>query len=145
MEGQKITVEQLDGLCLDLFDKREQKNKLQEQLKAVQADLDSLESKIIAVMDETEKEKIHVKGKGLIYTTDRFTVPTPKNLDDKKKFFKHLTERGIFFEMVSVNSQTLNTFYKSEMENAVARGDVDFKLPGIGEPSHVRTLSVRKG
>lgn len=139
-----VTVAGFRELCLAFLDQRAKKDDATAALKVEETKLRDLEGKLLMHMEETEQEQVHIPGRGKIHTVDRFTVPVPKNMDDKKAFFKHLTERGIFFEMASVNSQTLNSFYKSEMEAAIARGDSDFKLPGIAEPSHIRTLSVRK-
>jgi hypothetical protein len=90
-------------------------------------------------------EKFYVEGHGLLHTVDRFTVPVPKTIEQKKQFGKYLQEKGIFWELMSVNSATLNSFHKTELEAAISRGDVDFKLPGIGDPSHIRTLNIKKG
>lgn len=139
-----IGLTQFDGICKQFFDQRATVQGIKDKLKEEQEKLDVLESQLLHIMEETNREKVHVAGHGLIYTVDRFTVQTPKSLDDKKRLFKYLTDKGIFFEMASVNSQTLNSFYKTEMEQAVSEGNVDFKIPGVGDPSHIRTLSVRK-
>jgi hypothetical protein len=48
--------------------------------------------------------------------------------------------------MLTVNHQTLNSFYKSKVEEVLANGgsptDV---LPGVGEPQVHTTVAMRKG
>lgn len=143
-EQQSVALQDLNNTAKKFFEQKAKIAKMKEDQKAQQEILDDLESKILSVFEAHEMEKLHIPGHGLLYETARFTVPTPKSLDDKTKFFDYLKERGIFFEMASVNSQTLNSFYKAELERAVAEGNSDFKLPGIGEPSHVKSLSSRK-
>jgi hypothetical protein len=45
--------------------------------------------------------------------------------------------------MISINSQSLNSFYKSELEIAKEQGNVGFKIPGIAEPEVYWTLGMR--
>ena len=132
-------------LCTSVFEQRAKVDERKALLKEEQEKLDELEAKILATMEELDEDKVHVAGYGLLYTTTRFTVRVPKELADKRQLFEHFRERGIFDEMVSVASPTLNSYYKTEMEAAIAKGDVDFKIPGVGEPTHIKTLSVRKG
>lgn len=142
---ESITLEKFERLCIELFKQRAVVDEASEKHKIETNKMEELKSKILSFMEQNEKDKYPVKGHGLIYTVDRFTVPTPKSTDDKKKFFGYLEKKGIFLEMASVNSATLNSFYKTEMEIAIAKGNVDFAIPGIGEPSHVRTINLRKG
>jgi hypothetical protein len=139
-----VTLQDFEKLCVELFKQKVVCDEKKELLKHETDKYDDLEAKVMAHMEANDKDKQHVKGFGLLYTVDRFTVTVPKDLEAKKALMKHFTEKGIFFEMVTVNSATCNSYYKSEMEAAVARGDVDFKVPGLGEPKHVRTLSMRK-
>jgi hypothetical protein len=141
----KITLEDFKKTCTELFAQRTKVDEMTALLKVEADKLDDLKSKVLVCLEQHEMEKYHVEGFGLIFTSERFTVPTPKSVEAKKEFGKYLQKKGIFWELMSVNSQTLNSFYKTEMEAAIAKGDVDFKVPGIGEPSHMRVLNVRKG
>lgn len=128
----------------EYVDLRQQKSALAAQAAAIQEQLGALEVAILNGMEQSETDKISLDGIGTVYKIDRFTVQTPKSIDDKKALFEYFEERGIFNEMVSVNSQTLNAFYKEENEAALKRGDVDFKLPGVGEPKLSQSLGFRK-
>jgi hypothetical protein len=46
--------------------------------------------------------------------------------------------------MISVNSQTLNSFAKKELEAAKETGDIDFKIPGLGEPTLTEMIALRR-
>ena len=132
------------GKVKEYIDLRHKKAELSAQEAAIQEQLKALEANILQGMEQSEQDKISVEGLGTIYRIDRFTVQTPKSRYDKKALFSFLEERGIFNEMVSVNSQTLNAFYKEENAAALKRGDVDFKLPGVGEPKLSQSLGFRK-
>ena len=106
--------------------------------------LKELESKIQVAMDTLDMEKIPVKGFGTYFRKSNFSVKVPKSEVEREAFFGYLKERGIFENMVTVNSMTLNAWFKQEMEAAVEKGDVDFKIPGIEEPKAFFTLQFRK-
>jgi len=142
---QEMNVTEFDALCTQAFEQRAKIKEMEDALGAEEAKKKAIERQILSLMEHFEKEKHHLKGYGLIYTESRFTVQTPKTLDDKRLLFGHLKERGIFDEMVSVNSQTLNSYYKTEMEAAIGRGDSDYQLPGVGEPNHMKTIKFKKG
>lgn len=144
-QTKEITLQNFEQLCTDFFKQKALIAEKQAEVDAMKDELDEHKRTLLAFMESHEKEKHFVKGHGTIYIKERFTVPTPKSLEEKKTFFDYLEKRGIFLEMASVNSQTLNSFYKTEMETAIAEGNSDFKLPGIGEPTMSRTLETRKG
>lgn len=144
-QHEKMDLSQFDNLCEEIFQQRARIAKLEEELDPEKKRLDELERKMLLIMEETDRDKIHVKGHGTLYIMNRFTVQTPKSLEDKRALFHYLSDKGIFDEMVSVNSQTLNSFYKTEMEQAIAEGNVDFKIPGVGDPVHSKKLCVKKG
>lgn len=86
-----------------------------------------------------------IKAHGfLFYKHNNTSVTTPKTVEDKKLLFDFLEKRGIFMEIASVNSQTLNALYKSLAAEAADEGNFDFKLPGVGEPTTYTTLKLRR-
>lgn len=75
---------------------------------------------------------------------ERTSVKTPKNNAERELFFEYLKEKGVYEDLRTVNSQSLNAFYKSELELALGRGELDFSIPGITEVLVVPKLSLRK-
>jgi hypothetical protein len=139
-----VKVTELDQLCIELFKQKAVVEEHEDALKDQNQKYAELKAEVISYMEHLEKDKYPVKGHGTLSLSDRFSVRVPKTLEEKKALFEYLKEKGIFFEMASVNSQTLNSFYKAEMEEAAKQGNTDFSIPGVGEPNHQRTLSIRK-
>lgn len=133
-------------------------------------DLNSLIEKIVELEEDIEAHKRVVKGlneqlglienqaiealtalnltsvkheKGTLILTTRFSVKNPATPEDKKAFYDYLKEKQLFENMVSVNSNSLNAWYKAEMEAAKQSGDFGFKVPGIAEPSAYQQVSLR--
>ena len=138
------TIGQLDELCNKYSEQRRTTEEIKAKLSAANAVEGELEAKIIAVLNEFGKHNWKTEN-GAFSISNRFSVKTPKELESKLQFFDYLKSKGCFEEMVNINSQTLQGFYRSEMESALERGEVDFRMPGIGEHSYVQTLSMRKG
>jgi hypothetical protein len=96
----------------------------------------------MGIMTECGKEKYVVQGFGTLYFSNRMSVTMPKNPEDREAFFNYLKEKGAFDGLITVNSMTLNSFYKQEAEIA---NSPDFKIPGIGTPTLIKTLNMRRG
>jgi hypothetical protein len=68
------------------------------------------------------------------------TCKVPKETSDREAFFGYLKERGVYEDLITVNSATLNAFYKGEVESY---GD-EFEIPGIIKSEPYARVSMRK-
>jgi hypothetical protein len=127
-----------------LFKKRTELEEKEKSLKELSKEVEALKFKVLQILEESGLEKHEIPGMGSVTAADRFSIAHPKEQSEKMAFFKYLKDKDILWEMVSVNSQTLNAWYKKEMDAAIERGDVDFKIPGIGEPNYIKILQMRK-
>jgi hypothetical protein len=98
---------------------------------------------LINILEAMGIDSIKINGFNF-FVTESSSVKTPKTLEAKRELFKFLESIGLFEEMVSVNSQTLNSFYRSMAEKAAGEGNLDFKLPGVDEPIPYKTLKLRR-
>lgn len=124
---------------------------------ALKVEIDELEQTLaqkkgeLVAVSETIKNTLeligldNVRGHGFLFFKEtKESVKTPKSLEDKRALFAFLEERGMFDEIVSVNSQTLNSLYKSLSEQAQDEGNFNFRLPGVEAPTAFTTLKMRK-
>lgn len=84
-----------------------------------------------------------ISKSGTIERRSKLSFTTPKTPEDKFAFFKYLQDKGVFYEVASVNSQTLNGFAKAEYEAMRDRGETP-KIPGISEPKEYVTIHLRR-
>lgn len=101
--------------------------------------LEAAESRMLEMLTESGLKNFN-SPHGKVVMAFRTSVKTPKLPEDKEAFYTFLKSRGLYESLISVNSQTLNSLYKSEMEEAVARGEADFAIPGINEVNIVPQL-----
>ena len=119
----------------------------EETLKAEKSKLQTMKAEALKKMEAAEIDKFNVPEHGTIYRQKKFSIKVPKDPTAKQALFDYIeAEKGedVLHNMTSINSQTLNSFYKEELELAKERQDVDWKLPGIGEPSVYYDMGMRK-
>ncbi len=111
---------------------------------AVELEVDKLESELKAMLEEDGETKLSTED-GTIYLSFIDQVSMPKDPEQKALFYDFLREKGLYEEMVSVNSQKLNGFYRKEAEAASERGDILFSMPGIEGVHKVVRVNFRQG
>lgn len=142
---ENISLKELDelGLYIEEQDRliKEEKQKLTER----QKELEKHKEKMIAFMVEHEK-KTYPVGKFKFTVTDRFTFQTPKGEDAIKFFDWCVNNKGEDYvkNTFKMHSQSLQTFANTEIDNALAIGNIDFKIDGLGEKKLLQTLSIRR-
>lgn len=117
--------------------------KLNALLKEKNEELDALNARILRAFEVMGIDSLKSHG-FTFYPETKNSVSVPKTREDKEALFNFLAERGIYWDMVSINSMTLNALYKSLADEAMEKGNLDFRLPGIGEPKTYTTLRMRK-
>lgn len=139
-----VSMQEFTNLCNETWEMYRKVAEESERIKVLSEKLNEMKSKVLAYMEHYELEKQHIPGYGTLSITNRFSVRVPKG-DDKLKFFEFLKEKGVFEDMVTVNSQTLNSWYKEQLEEQLNAGNPDWMAPGIGEAKLSKTLAFRKG
>lgn len=105
---------------------------------------DEVCDKILRTMELLELTKVNAHG-FTFYTHTESSVTTPKTPEEKKALFDWLQKEGIFYEFASINSQSLNKLYRDKAEEAEKMGVLDYRIPGIGEPTTYVDLRMRRG
>lgn len=132
------------ALCRDIWEQRIKVDEMASALKIETSQLEKMKAKVLAYMEESGLEKQHVPGFGSLSMQNMFSVKVPAG-DRKAEFFEFLKEKGIFEDLATVHSATLNSWYSQEMAAAIEDGNYDFKVPGIEEPKIVKRLGMRRG
>lgn len=78
------------------------------------------------------------------YIHETISVKTPKTQEARSAFFEFLKSEGIFEDIISINSNTLNSLYKSYAEKALTENNVlEYIMPGIEPPSTFTSLRMK--
>lgn len=138
-----ITLKELAGLCIKMRDLRTDKKVLDDQIKEINSELKKVETKILENLDEYGMKNFSGDW-GTVSRTRRYSVKQPGTPAEKGKFFDYLRDQGVFEDLVSVNSRTLCSFVKQEIESKKEDGIDDFVPPGLNSPEIIETITLRK-
>jgi hypothetical protein len=127
-----LTIEEMNAQVEKIATLRVQEADAAKIKKEVMDALELAESTMMEMLTQ-ENMKSYDSPMGKVTLAYRTSVKTPKTPEDKEAFFAYLKNRNLYDSMISVNSQTLNSLYKAELEEATERGDMDFAIPGIKE------------
>ncbi len=133
----EISAKEFDSLVDKSFLRQQKISEIKDEiLKPIEKELAGVERRILQGLQDLDKKK-HVSAMGTISRTSRTSVKIPQTPEDKEKLFAWIKEQWGdegFYAHVSVNSQTLNALYNREYEKAREDGNMDFSIPGVGEP-----------
>lgn len=140
-----VAMPEIDHLMQEAAELRARKDDLEAQEKAVNARFEIVKDDILRVLAlKSLKNARHISG-FLFSPSHKHSVTTPKTPEQKAALFEFLKAKGIFLEIASVNSQTLNSLYNDLAEEAAKGGNVDFTLPGVDKPKPYVTLKMTRG
>lgn len=136
---------EFNKLCEESFDLKRKIEAIEKgELDSLEKQLYAVDNKILAELDAMEVNSFRSSA-GLVIKTRRWSWQTPKSREAKEKFFAWLKEKGdeVYYQYMTVNSQSLNSLAKAELEAAKEREDLDFAIPGLPDPTFQDSISRR--
>lgn len=139
-----MTIVEFEGICQSLRDQRAVVDQAKEAYELEVRKADDIEAKILECLEQMGRTNYKSKV-GTVSITHRTSFKLPGSPEEKEAYFNYLREKDMYDSMISVNSSKHNSFCKAELELAEAEGrGLDFKIPGVAEPTINKTLSFRK-
>lgn len=133
----------LASLAHKLVEIREEKEFAQGEIKKLAEQEAKAEARLIDFMKDNCLET--VKGDfGTVSLVFKKSIKMPENLHEKLKLFDYLKEVGIFEELVSVNSRSLNSWASKEIEEKESQGLLGWVPPGLKAPSEFADIRLTK-
>ena len=139
-----VTVTELQGLCKLLLSKKEDHERALEAAKKTSEAVVELEQRILKYMKEYGLPMFEGPF-GRASVKNYSTVAQPATHEDRKSFFDYLKEKGIYEEMISVNSRTLNSWVNREIEAREKNGEFGWVPPGLQAPGNFQRLTIKGG
>jgi hypothetical protein len=139
---QNISLEKFETLCKEAIELNIEKSKKEEEATSLSKKLTEKKLAIMSYMDSLEKTKYFCEGHTLFFKED-LKISFPEEENAKKEFIDYFG-RDNFYNTAKIHANTLNSWYKAEMEKAAEEKNFEFKVPGIREPQLVKTLVIRK-
>ena len=141
--SREMTISEFESLMDTAFEKKEEIRKISEEKKAKEGELSEMSRVILAEFTRLDKTSYKTRW-GNVVRTQKYSVSLPKEDGEKSELFGYLKDKGIFDTLVTINYQTLNSFYSQERDAAKEEGRYDFKIPGLAAPKVHEYLSFKK-
>lgn len=138
-----IKFQEVEALVRQYREERDEYDQLQKVADDAKKVLKNTESRIMAFLEQFNL-KTQKTVYGSVTRVERFSVKTPKDDESRAAFREWLEGRGEFNNLWSVNSRTLDARAKEWLDEAADKGDIDFVIPGVGEPTYSSYLSFRR-
>lgn len=142
-EVNSVTLQQLNIKLDELARLRDRVEDLEGELNGEKKIYEDAKRKVLAYLTEANIPN-YGNSRIRVSRMKRWSCTVPKEPSKREEFFKYLKKEKLFDSHITVHSQTLNSLYKSKLEEAQERGDIDWVMPGVGEPNLVESLQVRR-
>lgn len=146
-EENKYTVEDVERAIEAISKKREEVAEKKRIHSVADEELTQMENEAMRMLQSVGK-KSYKGEQGTITRVVKWRVNLPKTPEARDAFFAYLKEKGLFENLITVNSQQLNSFYMQEWDQVKENDPMEalnFRIPGIEEPKEHETISFRKG
>lgn len=143
MEAKKMNIDEFEELLNTAYELKKEASELDAQKKKKEAELMELNRIILEEFNRLDKTSYKTNACQVI-RVQKQSVKMPKDPDGRGQFFKYLKKLGCFEDLVSINHNTLNAFYKQEFEEAKRQGNFEFEIPGLEAPTLQEYITYRK-
>lgn len=137
------SLKELKGLVEEFGQVKDRRDEIAAEDKALTATEKELNTKIQAILKEAGLDGFEVPGVGKIYKIEKFYASLPSTDAEWDALFKFL-EAEKREDLITVNSQSLTSFYKERMERALEEGQPEFQMPGVSSTGIRVNLGFRR-
>lgn len=138
------TIQELDAMVKKMFALRDEADELESKAKELKAECEEIKFKVMKVLEATNRSNHETPGAGKVYTQTKYSVTFPKDPEKAAQFRQYVLDNGLD-SMLTVNHQTLNSFYKQELERLGESADPASVFPGVGAPEQHVVLAMKRG
>lgn len=142
-ERQLASQAELKKLCIDAATYKNEIDYLEDKIEILKKPYNEILEQIQKTLEFLEIENLSAQGYKFSLKRES-SVKTPKTIEEKRAFFNYLESIGMFYELATVNSRTLQSTYKALAEQALKDGILDFQVPGISPATEYNVLKVKK-
>lgn len=139
VSGDKL--EALDATIKEYNEARAKKDEAESKYNIEEANCKVIADRLLSLLKTVGRDSFETPGVGTAYISHRQNFTTPKLSEDKVALFNYIKQKygeESLRGMISINSMTLNSWAKREVEGGV------LTIPGLGQPTATEILGFRK-
>lgn len=137
--GDKLDL--LDKAMKDLAEARAIRDEAESKYNIAAAAVTVIEDTLMGLLKSSNRESFKTPGVGSVSITHRQNFTTPKSGDEKVALFNYIKEKygeETLRSMISINSMTLGSWAKKEIEEGV------LSIPGLAQPTVTEKITFRR-
>ncbi len=139
-----VTIKALKDVCDQIIKKRNDQDEAEKIASRLGKERSELEVKLISMLEENSMKGFDFEDAGKrLGIRETFQLATPKG-EQKEVFFEYLKSIGHFDALATVHAKTLASWYNSENQAAIARGEPGAFIPGLELPTKRKSIAVTK-
>lgn len=139
----EITVKELEEKIERAFELKKEWQEIKKKQTEKNQELVELQGEIGVILEGLEMTSYKSKA-GLFMIQEQVNYRLPQDDESRSAFFNYLKEKGVYDQMIGINSQRLQSFVKAEVELAEREEDFDFLPDGIQKSEVYTKYSMRK-
>lgn len=144
VETSEVSVAAMDNLVQAICEKRTVIESLESVVSEHNKELAKLQAKLTDIMKLLERDSYDSPA-GRINIIQQYRYRMPDSLEDRAKLFDFMKARNEYDGLITVHSQTFNSYCKKLQEAAEKAGDgMYFVIPGVEAPSLFETIRVTR-
>lgn len=136
-------LERARELVEERFALEEEKAEISGKEKAINVRIAAIDYEIKNALEAADLDEFRTKF-GSVKLVEKKSFKVPKDDVSKSAFMNYLRERGVFDDLVTVNSQSLNAWANEEIEARIIEGNFNFEIPGLESPTPYTKVQIRK-
>lgn len=146
LETKEVTTQELDEAVIAYKLAKDEYDKASAVSSEKNSDAEKKKQNLLDLLTAAGKSSYIVENVALISVSLKTQVTTPKTIEQKEQLFKWVENRlgrEALIAYQTVNYQSLNSLYNSEMKEALEKGEEWNGIDGLDMPTVVKTLSMR--
>ena len=138
-----VTTEELNEQARKIAFLRAHESNAHQAKKVISDELEACEARMIEMLTESNL-KTYKSEAGTATVVARSSVKLPQSPEDIAALAEYARSRHRYDQLFKPNSQSLNSFWREEFEEAQAKGASDYNMPGVGGVTLNLSLSFTK-
>lgn len=134
----QVTMAEVEDLCKALFDQKRKVENMEDEVKLEKEKFEKMKSKVLSYLAHFKKDNYR-SAFGMVVRNNVLDI----RVENKQEFANFLRSKNLLDDYMTFNANKVKGLCIEEIEIAAKEGK-EFGIPGVGKPSYIEKLSMRK-
>lgn len=141
-EVSDVTLKELDGHIKNLLELRDEYDVAKKKASEINSKVEEKENFVLDLLNKVGRSSYEAEGLAKVTKCIQTSYKVPKDIDKKQALFNYIKGKygaDALMGIVSINSQTLNSWAKTELADPEVKA-----IPGLDLPTSNEYIAVRR-